>query len=115
MRNRLNAAGLILVSAISLLLLPIAVNVASGSIPGPWRPYLWLSWPSAGLLAALLGVIESRRSRKKCTKASLNSDVTTRPGSQVVFNVEARRDAYTAERIMVIQHGQDGSCTQDGK
>lgn len=30
---------------VALILLPIATNVATGTLPGSWQPYYWVSWP----------------------------------------------------------------------
>lgn len=126
MRHRLGAAAPILVSVIGLVLLPIAVNVASGYLPASWHRYLWLGWPSAALLAALLVAVELRRTRKANVEPGSADDVVkgrdpsaakantlVRANPSVVFHVEAGRDAYTAEQISVVQHGGDNRHVEE--
>ncbi|GGK74978.1 tetratricopeptide repeat protein [Mangrovihabitans endophyticus] len=50
----------LLLSVTAALLLPMATNVATGTLPVAWQPYLWLSWPAAALLCALVVIAELR-------------------------------------------------------
>ncbi len=47
------------------VLLPAAVNVATGALPAGWRPFLWLAWPVAALLAVPVVVAEIRRGKRR--------------------------------------------------
>ncbi|GFJ89020.1 hypothetical protein [Phytohabitans rumicis] len=42
-------------------LLGVATNVGSAQLPTDWAPYLWLAWPTAAVLAAVLIIAELRR------------------------------------------------------
>ncbi len=46
---RLIALGLIVLE----VLIALATNVASSTVPKDWEPYLWLSWPLLGVLVIL--------------------------------------------------------------
>ncbi|GGX68920.1 NACHT domain-containing protein [Streptomyces hiroshimensis] len=52
-----------LVSFLTALVLPLATNLASGSVPGPVQPYLWLAWPAAAVSAGAAAVLEVHRNR----------------------------------------------------
>jgi hypothetical protein len=45
------------------VLLSVAVNLATGTVPDRWRPWLWLSWPAVALLGVVAVVLEVRRAR----------------------------------------------------
>jgi hypothetical protein len=52
----------VLLGTISIVLLPVATNVASSVLPSSWQRYSWLSWPVVGVCAllALVGQIGIR-------------------------------------------------------
>lgn len=63
MRQRESAGALRLIVVTNVLGLAVAVttNVATGVLPEPWTPHLWLAWPLLGLLA-LASVVFAIRS-----------------------------------------------------
>lgn len=63
MRNRISPPTLLVVLTAAVLL-PAAVNVATGALPDGWRPWRWLAWPVAALLAVPVVVAELRRPKR---------------------------------------------------
>ena len=47
------------------VLLPAAVNVATGALPDGWHQYLWLAWPLCALLAVPVVIAEIRRGKRR--------------------------------------------------
>ncbi|GAA1876163.1 hypothetical protein [Asanoa iriomotensis] len=62
MIRRLSGATVVLVPLTALVLLPIATNVASDTIPASWRPYTWIAWLFL-LVATATAVFRRLRSR----------------------------------------------------
>ena len=52
-----------LLPLVLVLILPTLTNVAAGALPGTWRPYLWVAWPLAAVLAVPVILGEIRKSR----------------------------------------------------
>ncbi len=46
---------------IVLILLPVLTDVATGALPESWKPYSWVAWPLAILLASCIAVNEVGR------------------------------------------------------
>ncbi|MEU8242403.1 tetratricopeptide repeat protein [Actinoplanes missouriensis] len=63
MRTRTSPPTLIVILTAAVLL-PAAVNVATGALPDDWHPWLWLAWPLAAVLAVPVVIAEWRRSRR---------------------------------------------------
>src|SRR5215217_9162841 len=53
MTRRRTGSALAVVAGLVAVLLAVATNVATSSLPEAWRPYLWIAWPGMGLLAVL--------------------------------------------------------------
>jgi tetratricopeptide (TPR) repeat protein len=68
MRTRTSPPTLIVVLTAAVLL-PAAVNVATGALPDDWRPWLWLAWPVAAVLAVPVVVAELRRPSRAVLEA----------------------------------------------
>lgn len=58
---------------LTIALLPIATNVASGILPLSWRPYFWLSWPIIFLCALVVLKVQLQESSPRTTDTSLQS------------------------------------------
>jgi tetratricopeptide (TPR) repeat protein len=52
-----------LLPLVFVLILPTLTNVAAGALPSTWRPYLWIAWPLAALLAVPVIFEEIKKSR----------------------------------------------------
>ncbi|CAM5530975.1 NACHT domain-containing protein [Streptomyces abikoensis] len=79
-----------LVSFLTALVLPLATNLASGSVPGPVQPYLWLAWPAAAVSATAAAVLEARRRR-----APADGGGTDGPGEELLLRRAADQLART--------------------
>ncbi|MGH3709712.1 MAG: NACHT domain-containing protein [Pseudonocardiaceae bacterium] len=51
----------VVMAVIAALVLPVTINIATGTLPESWKPHLWLAWPAAAVLATLSIVWELRR------------------------------------------------------
>jgi hypothetical protein len=63
---RRSLIGLVTLLVIGLVLLPTDTNIAASVLPGAWKPYLWLAWPTEIFLAGTLvyGEIRDRREKR---------------------------------------------------
>ena len=57
---RRSLIAVVALAVIGTLLLPATSNVAAGTLPDAWQPYLWLAWPIGMLLAAPMISLEVR-------------------------------------------------------
>jgi hypothetical protein len=57
------SAVTIVLGVLCLGALSIVTNIATGTLPPPWSPYLWLAWPALPVLLGAAAVIEVRRAR----------------------------------------------------
>ncbi|MFD7663783.1 NACHT domain-containing protein [Streptomyces sp. NPDC059788] len=51
----------VVVFVITVVVIPLSVNIAGTAVPKPVEPYLWLAWPLSVVAAILAAVVESRR------------------------------------------------------
>ncbi|EPH41182.1 hypothetical protein STRAU_5834 [Streptomyces aurantiacus JA 4570] len=50
-----------MIFVLTVLVVPLATNIAGNTVPDRVRPYLWLAWPVAALAAVAAAVLEVRR------------------------------------------------------
>jgi hypothetical protein len=72
--QRLGRLGALSGTVIAVILLPLATNVATSAIPEQWRPYLWIAWPLAALLAVSV-IVGEVRTRGAASAAGSNTAV----------------------------------------
>ncbi|WP_051580031.1 NACHT domain-containing protein [Pseudonocardia acaciae] len=65
------------------VLLPVVINLATGTVPDEWRPWLWLAWPAAGVLGVVAVVLETRRQRSRPDPAPADSTEPADDGARL--------------------------------
>jgi tetratricopeptide (TPR) repeat protein len=96
--RRPSSLSALLMVVTAAVLLPAAVNVATGALPAGWRPFLWLAWPLALVLAVPVAVMELRRG--KGPSVAGGTDAST-PG-ETLWNIPPRLATFT-EREPVLE------------
>jgi hypothetical protein len=86
------------VAAIGLLLLPVDTSIAAGVLPAEWRPYLWVAWPAALLLAVPVVYNQIRRPRPE-TPAVLRKRLD-RAAGDLADAVERQWTAEAGSRLL---------------
>jgi hypothetical protein len=77
--------------AVEVAALPVAINIATESLPDSWRPYLWIAWPLVVL--ATLGLAISGLGNRAATNipASAPIQANSADSGGTVFGVQGGR------------------------
>jgi tetratricopeptide (TPR) repeat protein len=80
---------IIVISLITVALLPISTNVAANSLPESWYPYLWVAWPCSVLLAVPILWVDLRSRRQGSAKSENHESSAVPVSSAQVWNIPA--------------------------
>ncbi|WP_405891240.1 hypothetical protein OG427_37160 [Streptomyces sp. NBC_00133] len=94
-----------LFSLITVLILPVAINVAAGAVPDNVKPYLWLAWPAAAASAVAAAVLEARSRQAAATQsgggAEADDEARLRRAAEELAQTVHRQWAAEAEIRML--------------
>ncbi|MBZ4015814.1 hypothetical protein, partial [Streptomyces purpurogeneiscleroticus] len=90
------------VFVVTVVVIPLTVNIASESVPAPVKPYLWLAWPAAGLSAVLAAVAEARQhgARSSTGAAQPEEEQLARAADQLSPTVRCQWSAEAEIRML---------------
>lgn len=94
----------VLIFVVTVVVIPLTVNIASEAVPDRIRPYLWLALPVAALSAVLAAVVEARRAAAAARLTSVTAteeDMLRRAADQLS---QTLRGQWYAEAEMRMLH-----------
>jgi len=105
MRIRRGLSIIVLVGTLAAAGVGAATNIATGVLPGSWRPFLWLAWPVLGLLLLVVVVVEQVQHRR--SEAMVSGEQTRAAPTVVIQKITARSSGLAQGAMFgnVVNHG----------
>ncbi|MGA4837591.1 NACHT domain-containing protein [Streptomyces sp. G45] len=91
------------VFVLTVLVIPLASNIAGNAVPEPVRPYLWLAWPVAAAAAVTAAVLEVRRRHEAAALAYVGSEGEERlrhAAQELALTVHRQWSAEAQKRML---------------